>query len=107
MAKDALKEVIIDTFIEAESKYDYLLDNATLNSIVDGWTTLIEEAADKFIKGGKEHNPNGDNSWFGVNFEKEKRAELIDTIHYNFGADALRKNPSLAQHGLAIEEDNG
>lgn len=89
--------------MDVEDRLNYPLDYHTRQSVVDYWTGLIRDAAEKFVRGGLEHNPNRDpaKSWFFVNAKQEQRAEVIDLVHYEALEAYLQKHPMVLTEALA------
>lgn len=95
--RSRLHAAINAAFKRQETRLNYHLDDHTRASVVDYWTHLVEQAAEKFIRGGKEHNPtqSPDNGWFHVNARREVKMEIVDLIHYLGQEEYLRLHPNL------------
>ena len=84
-------EVTIAGLLEA---YDEgrLLTSEEFNLFVKGWTAIISRAADKYVEGKKKYKSD---FLEDCDHLAEMDAELIDLVHYKFGADHNNKKVTM------------
>lgn len=91
--RENLRQIVIALVKEREEYHDYDLAPIDQTFIVETLTDFTFEAIDKYIRGGKEHNPEREGSFvMDVDHELEMSNEIVDQLMYSRAARFKRLN---------------
>lgn len=87
-------EVFIVGLIEERCEYhDHQITKEDQQFLIATLTDFVHDSVDKFVRGDKQHNPDGESPFMSIDHGREMRNEIIDQLMYRAAEEYKKKHP--------------